>query len=710
MTNIFLKKSSLTSDSVNDDHYRLLLRALEQIDLRLQRYTNLNRERLEEHILENFLLDEAEIENYESSPLGAPHWMINDIQSSSINIIEHEYGGLLSQLAVQYELTLFEMEVILLGMLPYIDGRYSSLFSALQRSNQKSQPSFEFAIALLGNQSINDEGYRQSLLPQSSLLKYGLITLKKNTEKSADSWSQQLFTTSVGVCQFLTGNRFLSAALNGRAQWYPVEKNEGCSYSEQVNMALSAQNTQGNESLYPVVVLEGSSDDGLLGAVRTASLLNNQAVLYLDMNLLPDREIEVIDGLVEACREVRMRDAILAIRLAVKSDEDSEEGQQVKSQINWTEKLNQPGLRVVLLSEQVGQHIDLCGMPRIVLEMHSLSHNEKYSLLKKHIDDDGDIDTNLDFSCFCRRFSFNNESLPIILQEAKSYRFLRDESDVVRTEDLNRAFSIHSRKDFGKLAQRREPGRTFDDLVVADEVKEQLNEILIATKHRSSVLERGFAKKVGYGTGVSALFCGDSGTGKTMAAEVIAGQLGVDLIKVDLSTVVNKYIGETEKNISRIFDLASSDAGVLFFDEADALFGKRSAVTDSKDRHANIEVAYLLQRLESHSGLVILATNNRNHLDDAFSRRFTFITSFKFPDEKQREIMWRKIWPEGISVHPEIDFFKLARKAELTGANIRNIALLSTWLAAEETSQYICEHHINHAIKRELAKVGRLPL
>jgi SpoVK/Ycf46/Vps4 family AAA+-type ATPase len=182
------------------------------------------------------------------------------------------------------------------------------------------------------------------------------------------------------------------------------------------------------------------------------------------------------------------------------------------------------------------------------------------------------------------------------------------------------------------------------------------------------------------------------------------------LIRVDLASVVSKYIGETEKNLCGLFDLARTDTGVLFFDEADALFGKRTTVKDAKDRHANIEVSYLLQRLEEHPGLILLSTNNRGALDEAFSRRFTFIARFAFPDVELRERLWRSIWPQAVRIGDDVDFANLAQRAQLTGANIRNIALLATWLAEDERAPSVRRKHIDLAFKRELGKVGRLEL
>lgn len=700
---------SWSSEQSDDDHYSDLFRELERIDLCLQRYADLHRERLSGHVLEDFLLDDTDIDHYIATPRGAPHWMREQEKHQYIPIVfqEVQSGGRLSRLVEQYGLTDFEVDILLLGLLPFFESRYQSLFSALQRSNQKKLPSFELALKLLGHNLAQDDSLRLSLLPQSPLLKYQLISVKKSGDKLGESWGQSLFQTAEGVCQYLTGNRYLSSPLSACARWYPPEKNEGLFCSDKIYTALQAQDIKGDDGCFPVLMLEGMPGTELVTAVRAAALQSQRAVLALDMALLPKSATEVKLLLGEAIREVRMRDAVLVLSLQEdkKEEENTEQGHLPA---NWAEPLQQSGLRVVIVGERQAGYFEIPGAPLIVLDVPGLSFSEKEQLLKKHIGQD--VESSLDVTTFCRRFSFTHQSLPIILQEAQYYRTMRDASDIVRSCDLNRAFGLHARKDFGVLAQRKEPRRTFDDLVVSDEVKEQLTEILVAAKYRETVLEQGFATKVGYGTGVSALFCGDSGTGKTMAAEVIAGQLGVDLIKIDLSTVVNKYIGETEKNLSRIFDLAQADAGVLFFDEADALFGKRSAVNDSKDRHANIEVAYLLQRLENHPGLVILATNNRNHLDDAFSRRFTFITSFKFPDSHLREQMWRKIWPDGVRLSPSIDFSALARHAELTGANIKNIALLSAWLAAESGDLYIDEHHIALAIKRELAKVGRLPL
>uniref|UniRef100_UPI0035C98E36 ATP-binding protein n=2 Tax=Nostoc TaxID=1177 RepID=UPI0035C98E36 len=239
-----------------------------------------------------------------------------------------------------------------------------------------------------------------------------------------------------------------------------------------------------------------------------------------------------------------------------------------------------------------------------------------------------------------------------------------------------------TRPQLDTLAQRLDPKATWDDIVLAPEETNLLHQIADQIRQRSQVYQNwGFDKRMNRGMGISALFAGESGTGKTMAAEVIANDLQLNLYRIDLSAVVNKYIGETEKNLRRLFDAAEDGGAILFFDEADALFGKRSEVKDSHDRHANIEVNYLLQRLEAYRGLAILATNLKSSLDHAFMRRLGFIVNFSFPGVAERQVMWEKVFPPETPTE-DLDFNRLAR-LNLTGASIHNVALNAAFLAAQ---------------------------
>jgi hypothetical protein len=277
----------------------------------------------------------------------------------------------------------------------------------------------------------------------------------------------------------------------------------------------------------------------------------------------------------------------------------------------------------------------------------------------------------------------------------------------VAAADLWSACREHGRRRLGGLAERIEPCCRWDDLVVPADVLRQLEEIAVQVRHRAEVYERWrFGDQLARGRGVTALFSGPSGTGKTMAAEVLAAELELDLYRIDLAGVVSKYIGETEKNLRRIFAAAEESGAILFFDEADALFGKRTEVRDSHDRYANIEVNYLLQRMESYTGLAILATNRRASLDRAFLRRLRFLVEFPFPTTASRLRIWQRAIPDA-APRAGIDFAALARM-ELAGGNIRSIAVNAAFLAAAD-GKVITMEHLAHAADREHEKLDQTP-
>jgi SpoVK/Ycf46/Vps4 family AAA+-type ATPase len=235
----------------------------------------------------------------------------------------------------------------------------------------------------------------------------------------------------------------------------------------------------------------------------------------------------------------------------------------------------------------------------------------------------------------------------------------------------------------------------------------QLREFCARVARAGQVLgDWGFDRKISLGKASTALFTGPSGAGKTMAAEVIANEIKLDLYKIDLASVVSKYIGETEKNLDRIFTLAEGANAILFFDEADSLFGKRSEVRDSHDRYANIEISYLLQKLETYEGAAILATNLSQNMDESFLRRFAFSIRFPFPDEAGRRRIWNSIWPVETPLSHELDFDHLATRFRLSGGNIKNVALAAAFLAAEDCGP-VTMMHLFRAIEREYQKMGK---
>jgi SpoVK/Ycf46/Vps4 family AAA+-type ATPase len=283
-----------------------------------------------------------------------------------------------------------------------------------------------------------------------------------------------------------------------------------------------------------------------------------------------------------------------------------------------------------------------------------------------------------------------------------------EERPVASDLDLGSRQASSSR--LGELASRLPPGYRWEDLVVPERQLDLLRSISAYLRHRDRVLsDWGYERSVARTQGLKVLFAGESGTGKTMAAQVLAAELGLEIFRVDLATIVSKYIGETEKNLDRIFGAADGSNAILFFDEADALFGKRSEISDSHDRYANIEVAYLLQKMEGYAGAVILATNYRRNIDDAFVRRLDFVIDFPFPEAEDRKRIWRLLLPTEAPLGDDLDIDFLATQFKLSGGSIRNCSLSAAFQAADDDG-VIGMRHLVRAVALEYGKQGRLTL
>lgn len=303
------------------------------------------------------------------------------------------------------------------------------------------------------------------------------------------------------------------------------------------------------------------------------------------------------------------------------------------------------------------------------------------------------------------KFKFGRNKAKAAVARAKSIAYMRDPtSPNLKIEDIYAA--CRAQLNPVSFATKISPLYKWDDIVLPPEKKQQLLEVCNYVKNYPVVYESWGFEKHSRGKGLNVLFSGASGTGKTMAAEIIAGELGLDIYKIDLSMVVSKYIGETEKNLNQIFKDAEEANAVLFFDEADALFGKRSEVKDAHDRYANIEINYLLQKMEEHEGISILASNMHKNIDDAFVRRMTFIVDFPFPNEEYRLAIWRKMFPAKTPLDKDIDFEFLSG-LQTSGGNIKNIALAAAFSAAEEGGNVTMQHLVR-AAKREFQKTGKI--
>ncbi|NEQ85930.1 MAG: ATP-binding protein, partial [Moorea sp. SIO2I5] len=334
-----------------------------------------------------------------------------------------------------------------------------------------------------------------------------------------------------------------------------------------------------------------------------------------------------------------------------------------------------------------------------------LSHQEQYDLWEYHIGSAA-AELNGQLERIAVQFNLSSASIQAACDQFKiqNSKFKIQESP--QSTQLWDICRHNARNQLDDLAQPIHATATWDDIVLPTPQRQLLGDIATHLKHQYKVYQEwGFAQKGHRGLGISALFYGASGTGKTMAAEVLAQELRLDLYRIDLSTVVSKYIGETEKNLRRIFDAAETGSAILLFDEADALFGKRTQVKDSHDRHANIEVSYLLQRMETYQGLAILTTNFQSALDTAFSRRIRFVVEFPFPQAEIRTQIWQRIFPAQTPTQ-NLNYQKLGQ-LNVAGGNIRNIALNAAFLAAA-ADEAVNMELIYEATKREYQKMKKL--
>ncbi|MGY5956521.1 AAA family ATPase [Kosakonia sp. BK9b] len=682
-----------------DWHYNVLHQQVERIEEMLKRYLRVVRQRVQEYSQQS-QQPETDAALLQMDMLARFQTKIPacDIALCRQSFREADRANIpadsrLGMLIARFGLDPFERDALLLTLMPLANSNAGLLFACLQHDAQDNGIKPELILNLLCRNNIDRLEMEVRLSGAAPLVQHALVQTS-GPDRSQNGWSYSLHG-SPHIFRYLCGRD--SSLGQASCRWLEAPA-QGDLFPELTQQLLMSMR---NPCSGLLVSLSGGTEGVRKMALAHAASTAGCKLLVFDMAQAPEEEYPFRLCFVEALREA----TLYASCLVLPGLHDAWE--RYPTLQNWiNDRLVAHTFPLFGLIQPDTPLTPLVGISQVTLEMPKSTPQDDtrllISLLKPY-----QLEPDVDPSMLVRRFRPASDTLLQSLSDADAYRRLRGAAGL-SAEDLNKAFRQRSQQAFGGLATRIEPKRTFADLIISEGLGRQLEEVLVAARFREEVLARGFEQKIAYGTGISALFHGDSGTGKTLVAEVLAATLGVDMIKIDLATVVDKYIGETEKHLARVFDAAERDSGLLFFDEADALFGKRSETRDSHDRYANIEISYLLQRLESYSGLVILATNNRSHLDDAFTRRINFIIRFPFPDAALRERMWQAIWPAEVTVAEEVDFSALARRAEITGANIRNIALLASWLAAEQQAPYVGQKHIDRALQRELAKMGRV--
>jgi hypothetical protein len=564
----------------------------------------------------------------------------------------------LETLCKLFGLSPFERAVLLMCAGMELDSKFAAIYGKANGDPRREYPTFSLALAAL------PDAHWSALTPDAPLRRWRLIELQPGSDLT-----QSRLRIDERVLHFLTGVTHLDERLIGVVE--PLPPPTGLVNSQRV-IAERIATVLRNGPPRPVIQLCGND-----GSARRAIAAAGCAMVGLNLHILAAEVLPNDARELESLVRLWEREAALATSaLLVECDE----AENLFAPVRFIERAG--GVLFIASRER----LRLRHRASLSFDVAKPTAQEQQGLWKS-------AGVNGQVEALATQFDLSAANIRAAAAQSKS------------PEELWMACRAQARPRLDNLAQRIDPRATWNEIVLPAPQLAMLREIAAHVRQRAKVYETwGFAQKCARGLGISALFTGTSGTGKTMAAEVLANELCLDLYRIDLSQVVSKYIGETEKNLRRVFDAAEEGGAILLFDEADALFGKRSEVKDSHDRYANIEISYLLQRMEAYRGLAILTTNMKEAIDNAFLRRIRFIVQFPFPDLAAREDIWRRMFPEQTPTE-ELAMHKLAR-LNLAGGNIRNIALNAAFLAAD-ANEPVRMNHLLRAARTEYAKIEK---
>jgi AAA+ superfamily predicted ATPase len=596
----------------------------------------------------------------------------------------------LDTLCSAFALSAFERDVLLMCAGIELDAGFGPLCAAAQGDARRTYPTFSLALAAL------PEAHWSALTPAAALRRWRLIEVGVD-----NSLTTSPLHIDERILHYLTGVFYLDERLRGLVEpLHPIGDPPPSHRILAQRIAELWSHALGSAT-WPVIQLcggERTSKYAIAAMACTAMDIGVQVMRAADLPAaVPERE---------ALTRLWEREAILSQSALLVDCEGVDGWEHLRAALTFLERMQ--GMVLVAAPEPLG----LQQRMTIRLDVTKPSRAEQQSLWRSAL---GPVVQHLNgqVEALVSQFNLSPQAIHAASTEVLARRAPRGakseergaHSSAFERQVLWDACRAQARQRLDELAQRIIPPATWDDLVLPEPQRQTLRDIGIHVRQRAKVYDAwGFAAKNARGLGISVLFAGVSGTGKTMAAEVLANELQLDLYRIDLSQVVSKYIGETEKNLRRIFDAAEEGGAILLFDEADALFGKRSEVKDSHDRYANIEVSYLLQRMEAYHGLAILTTNMKGALDSAFLRRIRFVMQFPFPDATQRREIWQRIFP-GDTPTDGLDLARLAR-LNVAGGNIRNIALNAAFLAAD-AGEPVRMTHVLHAAHSEYAKLEK---
>jgi hypothetical protein len=605
----------------------------------------------------------------------------------------------LARLASLFALDSFEQEAILISLAPELDLRYERLYAYLQDDVTRKRPTVDLILRLLEHTDTELPHAREALGPGGRLARRGLLVAH---EDPALPLLSRAVRPDPRLVEYLVGSDELDARLLAVARLVlpSHDGHEGRQTDNNLVRLLSRSAIRAGSG--PLVYLQGAFGADKLGSARAACSVAGQSLLVVDIaSVLRTARPEFILGC--AAREALLQGAVLAIDGVDQLLRDPSDGAPLL-EILHTELTARQGV-TLLLGEQRWEPATWCAdVPSVSLALSTPAPEARAVVWHRYLD--GRVATSEALQ-LAERYRLDDAGVRAVAAAAEGHSLWRGASEV-EPEDVRLATRAIAAPPLEGLAVRISPRYEWSDIVLTSDAAAQLNELCSRARYQSQVLGAwGYGRKLARRAGLTGLFAGPPGTGKTMSAEIIAGSLGLELYRIDLSAIVSKYIGETEKNLERIFRAADQGDAVLLFDEADALFGKRSEVRDAHDRYANVEVAYLLQRLEVYEGVAILTTNLRGNIDEAFLRRLDCVLEFPLPEEPERRQIWRRSVPPEAPLASDVDLQFLARKFKLAGGHIRNIALTAAYLAASDGGP-IAMKHLVRATRREYQKLGKL--
>jgi hypothetical protein len=592
----------------------------------------------------------------------------------------------LPELGRIFGLSALELDAVLICLAPEVRRKYDRLYAYLQDDITRQRPSVDLVLDLLCPNERERWAARTVFADDAPLSRFGILRpIEDPHSPSGSSGLGRFLVLDPQITRFLLGAARLDARLSGHARLHPASDLEA---GPDADPGLVDRMVRLSEHRPVVCYLQGPAGSGKRAlAMRCAERLG-VPLLSVDGASLGDDgtllRLALREGLLHGAAVYIARADTLSRAALLPALADHRGLVVLGGESEWP-----AGDAVVPLA------VPLPDLPRSTALWRA-------SLAGCAPDAESWAEE------LAGRYRLPAGRIPAVVRLARDNRRMAPEPGPLRLADVSAACRQQSARTLGGVAVKMAATARWDDLVLPADQAAVLHEIRDQFDHRHQVLESwGFGAKLSRGKGLSALFSGPPGTGKTMAAEVLAVDLGLDVYQVDLSQVVSKYIGETEKNLAKIFDEARTGNAILFFDEADALFGKRTEVSDAHDRYANIETGYLLQKMDEYDGVVVLASNLRQNLDEAFTRRLRFVVEFPFPEADSRRRIWRAVFPAEAPLAADVDFAELAGHFTISGGNIKNIALNAAFLAAVEKSE-IGRRHLLSATRREFEKMGKV--